>query len=392
MNRCSQFLSFIILLFSIFAQAQLGTSLVEKSLDQVLADSRSSGKPAMVMVYASWCPHCGAMKKNVLPDETVKKSLSSFVVSGADAEKENGKAIMSRYKITAFPYFLFIDQNGELLYGLNGETDKKDFLHELSIAKDPSSQIPQLKKNFEADVKNPDAALAYIATLRKAGQDTDAAASAYFKAVPQAEWASAQNWRVFANGITKLDAPEFVYIIGKEKEFSAVSSEKRFRKKFEYAIGEALKPGAASGIPTDYLPEQKKALQLKHPIADSLVFIYDRQFYEKSKDWEGLQKNVGTKVRTYAWNNDYLLKQLCESYLANISDAAALKASVSWAERLVSLSPNKDNWLLLAKLQEKSGDVKSAGVSAKKAVDLATELGFDAKDASEYLQKLKTKS
>ncbi|NMH28940.1 thioredoxin family protein [Flavobacterium silvaticum] len=390
MKRTSQILLLFLVFWTFGMTAQEEFKFEEKPLDKVISDAASAGKPAFIMLYASWCPHCHKMKKEVLTDTSVQQQLkSSYVISGFDAEKPDGKAIIKKYKLRSFPTFAFLSTTGELLYAFSGELTVDEFKKELTDAANPKKQLPGLKAAFMADTKNADVCLDYVATLRKAGQPTQEPASFYFLTVPDDKLVSNMNWKIFANGITHLNSREFQDVVKNQSAYAAVSSRKRVDRKLENIMMEALKPGSETGSADLYLPQRKLVSETNLPKGDSLLFVYDRQYFEIRKDWDGYKNATIDKTDKYGAKSTNVLKDVAGIYLQDVTDKAALEKAVTWAQKVEMLQPSKDAYLLTAKLQEKLKDYAAAEASAQKAVDLCNKLGFDSKEATEMLNRLK---
>jgi hypothetical protein len=73
-----------------------------------------------------------------------------------DMEKGEGIELAKKFKVNAYPTYLFIDGNGEVVHRTLGYVEEKDFLQFAKDAEDPARRIGALKKQFEAGEKNPE--------------------------------------------------------------------------------------------------------------------------------------------------------------------------------------------------------------------------------------------
>lgn len=379
------------MVFCVWSSGAQEFRFTEKPMDVMLKEALVAGKPVFAMVYASWCPHCHKMKQDVLPQQEVTQALSPFLVYGFDAESAEGKKFMKKYRIKSFPGFAFVSADGELLYAFSGEMSPEKFVKEVTDASDPNRQLPTLKAAFSGDMANPDKCLAYLYALRKADHPTQETASLYFYHVPDDQLVSAMNWKIFANGITRLDSREFQHVLANQQAYAAVSSQKRVDRKVEHILYEALKSGAESASEDLYQPQRKLAAETRLPVADSLLFVYDRMYFQKRNDWKGYQEATLSKTATYGAENLQVLKTTAQVYLDHIDDAAGLEAAIDWAKTAQEKQPSKDAYLLTARLQKKAGKIAQARESAQKAVDLCNQLGFDPKDAQNFLNELSSR-
>lgn len=97
-------------------QALAATELPFASLEQALAQARSSGKPVLADFSAIWCPACRRLHAEVFTDPAVKAAiLAGYELSRIDYEAPEAPAFMARYGVTGFPTLLVLDQDGHML-------------------------------------------------------------------------------------------------------------------------------------------------------------------------------------------------------------------------------------------------------------------------------------
>lgn len=363
----------------------------EGTLVDILKIAQAENKPVMLMGYATWCSHCNAMKSTVLVDPAVAEFYNkNFVCLSLDGEKEEGIAMRRRYHVRAFPAFLFLDKNGELLYTASGEFNAENFIKEGQNALSTAHQLPELKKLFESDVANPDFALAYISALRKHNQETDAAVQQYLSRLSDAQLISEMNWRIIAQGVRDIDSREFRFILKKQPEFAAVSSKKRVDKKIINAVQEWLQPALEANDTVNYFKKRISAANIGLFKTDSLLFNYDLQILERTKNWNAYHKTALAGVGKFAWKNAWQLKEIARVYMNNIRDPKALANAVDWGKRSLELQDAYDMRIIIARLYLNAKDLKNAKQWAENAKTMAENLNFDNQPAVEILNQIKS--
>lgn len=102
----------------------------EEKKDPVeLALEKAAEEEKLVLLYftADWCPPCQKMKKEVLPEEAVQKSLKehyAFVMIDTDKNPERGR----KYSIRGIPSMIVLDANGKEVSRFSGFRNKESFI------------------------------------------------------------------------------------------------------------------------------------------------------------------------------------------------------------------------------------------------------------------------
>ena len=98
------------------AQAQV--KFETKSTDAVREMAIKQGKLVFIDLYASWCPPCRMMERQVFSRKD-------------DTDKTTGRELMKRYGRDAIPLYLVFDTRGELLGRIQGAADAETFMDNL---------------------------------------------------------------------------------------------------------------------------------------------------------------------------------------------------------------------------------------------------------------------
>jgi thiol:disulfide interchange protein DsbD len=100
-----------------------------RSMDEALAQARTTGQPVFADFYADWCIPCTQMDKNVFPVPAVVAALRPFVRAKLDCTESESPG--ARYKnevlkATSMPYLAFFDPEGRHLPqdSIEGYTDE----------------------------------------------------------------------------------------------------------------------------------------------------------------------------------------------------------------------------------------------------------------------------
>lgn len=125
-----------ILLFLLLAcagtAAQAQVRFETKSTDAVREIAVKQGKPVFIDLYATWCPPCRLMEREVFSRKDVGEFMQKrFVSAKYDVDKTTGRELMQRYGSGAIPLYLVFDTDGELLGRIEGASDAETFMDNL---------------------------------------------------------------------------------------------------------------------------------------------------------------------------------------------------------------------------------------------------------------------
>ncbi|NBA85019.1 thioredoxin fold domain-containing protein [Emticicia sp. CRIBPO] len=103
--------------------------------ETVLEQAKKQNKLIFVDVYTVWCGPCKYMDEKVFTAPSViekfNRDLIPFKVNAEDAD---GVAFASKYKVNAYPTFLFLKPNGEVLLRLDGVFTPEMLISEAEFA------------------------------------------------------------------------------------------------------------------------------------------------------------------------------------------------------------------------------------------------------------------
>ncbi|HLA54784.1 MAG TPA: thioredoxin family protein [Flavobacterium sp.] len=386
----NKILAFLLIISGVM-QAQHSVNFREGSATEIMQLAKKENKPVFYMFYASWCAHCNKMKAEVMTDSLVADFYNkNFICAKQDMEAGPGIELRQRLNVKTYPTFVFFNTAGEVLYRITGEFKVAEFILEGQNALDPKKQFTNLKTQFLADVSNADNALAYISAFRKAGMDSNAndVAKKYLATQTEAQLVSAMNWKIIANGLQDIDSREFQYVLKNQKEFAAVSSPIRVEKKIVYMVNTNLSPAVEASDTIAYFKKRPFAAAIHLAKTDSLIFNYDIRILENTKNWKAFRKATSESVPKYAWKNAAQLKEIAMAYMNNITDNKALKDAIAWAERSLELKDSYDVYIILARLNLKTGNKSAAKDWAEKGKKLALSYQWDTKQADEIINQI----
>jgi len=384
-------LRFIILFFGMYfgmhSMAQSVLSFSESGLKSAFVQAKQQNKPVMLWCYATWCPHCKYMKAEVFSNQSVADYFNkNFICTAQDMEKGEGIDLNKDIKISSFPTFIFYSPSGEMLYRVEGELKTATFIAEGKNALNPVKQFPFLKRQFEKDVSNSVNCYTYVRALRKAGMDVKTVVNQYFATQNDKQLLSEINWRIFTNGVSDFNSREFKFVIAHQKEYADIASPERVRAKLNFEVKSLLSLLVETTDTINYPVKRKLAAQIHSYSTDSLLFNYDLQFYESTRNWQKYCETCLQSVKNYCWNNHTQLFDIATNFLKNIPTPEYLVQAEQWAQRSLSLNEKYDSYMLCARILKKLNNQSDALKMAEKAKNMARKFGWEGTEALDFIK------
>lgn len=123
-------LMLLLLLGAASAGAQVRFST--RSTDAVRRMAIEQQKLVFIDLYATWCPPCQMMEREVFSRSDVGEFMASrFVCAKYDVDKKTGRELLKRYGSRSVPLYLVFDTEGELLGRIRGAAPAEEFMAEI---------------------------------------------------------------------------------------------------------------------------------------------------------------------------------------------------------------------------------------------------------------------
>jgi thioredoxin 1 len=119
------------------SSATKGIEFKDMTFEEAKAKAKKTGKLIFIDAYASWCGPCKMMDRNTFSDEGIGKVFNDkFINLKIDMEIHADGPVISRlYKVTAYPTFLWIDGDGNIVKREMGYRSPEQFLSLISDLK-----------------------------------------------------------------------------------------------------------------------------------------------------------------------------------------------------------------------------------------------------------------
>lgn len=380
---------FSALFIGAFALAQ-GIKFEETNFNTILAKAKKENKLVFIDAYTTWCGPCKLMAKNVFPQKAVGDYYNAnFINAKIDMEKGEGIDIAKKYNVKAFPTYLFVDGNGELVHRTLGYVEEKDFIQFAKDAGDPSKRLGALKKKFEDGEKDPE----FLKNLAGLTMYSDAEFSAkvmerYFSGKTELDRDDIQ---MLLTATQSTDSPLYKTFLAKKAEITKILPAERYEAfdkniKLNTIVKKSYNADSKKWDDNYFMAETQKFLtkdeaekilkraKANRALRDKDIATYEKLTMDIYKDTSALSSE---ELNSIAWN-----------FFENVTNKPALEKALAWAQESVKKDENSANTDTLANLYNKLGDKKNAKLWAEKAIELAKKTGEDYSDTEKLLKSL----
>lgn len=370
-----------------FAQ---GIKFEDSNFSTILAKAKKENKLIFIDAYASWCGPCKLMVKNVFPQKSVGDYYNShFVNAKIDMEKGEGIELAKKYNVKAFPTYLFVDGNGEVVHRTLGYVEENDFIQFAKDAGDPNKRLIALKQKFENGEKDPE----FLKNLAGLTMYNDAEFAArvldrYFSEKPEFDRDDIQ---MLLSATQSTESPLYKTFVAKKAEITKILPAERYEAfdkniKVNTAIRKAYNADTKKWNDNSFMAETQKFLTkdeaeriLKRAKASRALKDKDIDTYEKTtiELYKDPSASSSEELNSIAWN-----------FFENVTNKTSLAKAVTWAQESVKKNENYANTDTLANLYNKIGNKKNARLWAEKSIELAKKSGEDYTDTEKLLNSL----
>lgn len=396
-------LTFVVLLTAAagFAQTETasasGIQFETGTWAEILAKAKQQNKYVFVDAFTTWCGPCKWMDKNVFPTAEAGEFFNkNFVNAKIDMEKGEGLDIAKKYSVQAYPTYLYVDGDGNLVHRVVGSMETPKFIAASSDALNPDKQYGTLLRKFDAGDRNPDflykaAFAAQSAYDNKKAQEIGAA---YLKT--QTNLLEEKNVKFISMFTGSASDPNFEFMRKNAAAFEGAMGGKEqyasrmYQIAFQSSYADlGVKRDMTKEQAPEYITKAKDYFKKVLPEQEAkLLANFSMNIHRLTKDWENFAKAAIAYYDNNTTVNAMELNSIAWTFYESIDNPEYLKKALNWGLQSVKLEEGYANTDTVASLYSKLGDKKNAKLYAEKAIALGKAAGEDVSSTEKLLKEI----
>ncbi|SMC59684.1 thioredoxin family protein [Pedobacter africanus] len=354
-----------------------------------LAAAKKENKIIFFDAYTSWCGPCKMMAKDVFTKNEVADLFNgTFYNVKYDMEKGEGPALKDKYDVKAYPTYLFINGEGEVVHKIVGSMSAKEFITESNKALKPESTAFGLAKKFNAGDHSEATAVAYLEALEKAYESDKmgSVAKIYFDGLPKASLLEARKWELVQKYLNNPSSQAFAYLYANKAELGKKYGADKVNMYFENTMNMSVYSVKRAYEKKDNLNEAKeiaaaiRKLQAAKPTKGSAFMLaqLDLIAFAAANQWDKFTAKIDAVLADAGFPRKDQLVVTAANDVVTAAPAKYYPVAEKWANELQKTAGDFTNIQLTdlrKRILKKQGKTAEAEAMAAKAMELRKEAG-----------------
>ncbi|GAB7087864.1 thioredoxin family protein [Marinifilum fragile] len=371
-----QILISVLILFygsSVFSQ---GINFEKTTFDEALAKAKQENKMVFMDCYTTWCGPCKRLANDIFTLEEVGSFYNDhFINLKMDMESDEGKNLLKKYQVKAFPTLLWLDSKGRMQHRVVGGGKAKKILDAAVLAMDSTNNWNAIAQRYEDGDRSLTFLRKYLAQASKAGADAKEATEQIFNQCKPEELINADDYNLITSVAKTSSSPVFHFILKNKKEFYAVVDKVIVDQYIETVLMNELTVVSRKGTAEELALKEKEIVELDSYLGAKILA---RMELAKVRELGDRQKYMVASV-------DYALEYEMNSWMILYMNAVGvvmsqqkvsedlLNKAITIIKRSVELETKFFNTDVYAQLLHKAGRSEEAKQVAAKSIALASE-------------------
>lgn len=257
-----------------------------------LKKAKAENKLIFFDAYTTWCGPCKIMAQQVFTQDAIGDYFNkTFVNYKMDMESGEGPKWAKDFKVAAYPTFLLVNGDGEVVHKIVGAHAPREFVTLINKGLNPETAYALVKKEYDQGNRDPKLVRNYLDAMQTTGEirDIDVFLEKYFSSLSPDQKSADYIWPLVERYGSDINNPHWNTVVGDKVSVQKLMNDSTFINKVESVYGVVLYNGIAKEEKGDLYQKAKTDLSNFPLTENSLLFnlLKIDQFKSKS-DYEGI--------------------------------------------------------------------------------------------------------
>lgn len=319
---------------------------------EILEMARKENKPIFMDCYTVWCGPCKQMSAQVFTNPEVAEYFNkSFINVKFDMEKGEGIELKNKFAVAAYPTFLYIDPNGNVVNRLVGSMPAAEFI---AKTKEGMSEqgLASMQKRYAGGERSEAFLKDYIKVLEQSYLQKEAqeVMGEFFKTADMALLKTPEYYKLFERYVNDPDSRVFKYVYENRVEFGKLFDQRALDMKLfnVWSDGSRAFVKLVDGKATfdaagfeKYLKRMKSESVQDHEIIAINARIHNADFLG---DWKEFIRLAESKIKKLKLENipDYELYNWGIRIEKGCNDVKLRNRAAQWYKTMASVAQERE--------------------------------------------------
>lgn len=311
------------------------------TFDQALGMAKEENKLLFVDCYTSWCGPCKMMAREVFTQKIVGDYFNpKFVCIKVDMEKGEGVQLKEKFEVKAFPTFIILNGDGEIISRLVGGGKAEEFIKRVENSLSEKGLLA-LQKRYHAGERDTEFLNDYLHALSEAYlSDECAKVAEEMLAGKEAELLQNEMlYNAFVRHIGSPESPSFQYVLSHKEDFIRQYGEKEVSTKLNrvwHSYPNTFIRKEADGSATFDEAKMKEYMTMmeRYEVEDAkeIAAVTYIQAAEAMKDWKQYVERCSAYLNEFEAHDMYVYNWARRVEM-NAKEEGLRSTAASWIEK-----------------------------------------------------------
>ncbi|WP_157976294.1 thioredoxin family protein [Lewinella sp. IMCC34191] len=374
------------------AQGDRSIAFAGGSWEEALQQAKAADKPVFLFAYTKSCHFCRQMERDVFTDSTVAAYYNDHFLSyRIDIEDgAEGEALSDQYGINAFPTYVFLSAEGEMLHQSASAKPAADFIQDAKDAGDPDRAIFSLMRRYDGGDRSPDLLFNYATALidyKRRDSPQETVVGEYLATQSPEQLTSDATLRLLFDTYLPFASPATQHFLEHHEAYLPLFGREEVDRKLRYTIRNAAST-AGRDQDDEQLTTIKATLAQHFPDEPSMTALTEIYYYQGAADWLAYARAT-LRYASAAGKVDEAPLIETAKYLRHFAEEQQVfELGAQLMRQITDKEPTYENLLLLAEMQDGAEQPGEALQTAEEALRVAADSGEDDAAARELIVKL----